>query len=92
MNGYSYASRYTPVRDKAQQLRANVADHLDNMRPAGLIALTSAACAAIESCNLDRWDDMVQLPDGITINGKNRVPAGIVVANLKLDVFLDLGD
>ncbi len=92
MNGYSYqhyrrwnSSQWT---DK-DVLRSNIADHLDNMRPSGLVALLDAAITAVNACNSGDWQQLISLPGGYTINGKNPVESGIIVANLHLDNFVD---
>jgi hypothetical protein len=85
---YDSQGYFNPLPDVVV-LRSAVADHLDNMRPSGLVALVDCALAAINACNSDRWFDDIELPGGWTINGSNTVESGLLVANLHLDAFLD---
>jgi hypothetical protein len=60
-----------------------------NFYPPVPLTMVTACVEAIEACQLDESDTIIDLPEGVSYKGCYNAPAWAIVENHRLDGFID---
>lgn len=52
--------------------------------------MVPVAVEAILCAVMDEWDDVLDLPEGVTFRGQDTAPVASIISDLHLDAFVDV--
>ena len=92
MGALSASDFYEQVKDGNATLDQALIWHLQgNHYPPVPLSMLEPCKAAIKAANEDDWDREINLPDGVTWEGKTSAPASAIVEGHHLDAFIGDG-